>query len=55
MPWGDTMMPSWEEETLPIWIMLDKHDGAWEMCEGEDVFGQLHVLVSGVDGAGDAT
>ena len=32
-----------------------KYDSFGVVCEGEDVFGQLHVLVSGVDGAGDAT
>ena len=41
--------------TVCLRFIFYQYDSFGVVCEGEDVFGQLHVLVSGVDGAGDAT
>jgi hypothetical protein len=55
MPYGDTTTPSCEDETLPVRMIFDKHDCLWVMCEREDVLGQLHTVVTGVERTADAS
>ena len=54
MPYGDTTTPSCEDETLPVRMIFDKHHGLGVVCEREDVFGQLHTVVAGVERTGAA-
>ena len=52
MPRALMTMPSWLLLTRPSQMILPEHDCLRIVCQREDVFGQLHAVVAGVERAG---
>jgi hypothetical protein len=47
------MIPSCDDDILPINSVFDKHHRLRIVGQREDVFGQLHTVVAGVERAAD--